>query len=289
MTEVWAGASGLPTAHAIAAALHVAAIIDPRGSTVGDAFESYWHHATGGSFPPDDLKRGEALLLSAGLVTEQDGILYPTEDLRTLLDGTAEDATLVLTWRALAAMPSAPSNVSDHDLAALVPDPDRREEFLIALGRTFDDTMRRELGAAGEELVVAEARQQLEGLGYPQLAREVRRVSLLSDQLGYDISAPRIHAPRRLLEVKATSTDEDTIAVALSRNEAETAQRLRDWYLVVCRVESTTPLAGHIVGWARYDSFETLLPVDSAGGRWQQAEIRLRGADLIPGLPRPVH
>ncbi len=44
-------------------------------------------------------------------------------------------------------------------------------------------------------------------MGRSDLARDVRRVSLLSDQLGYDVNAPRVAGPPRLLEVKATTVE----------------------------------------------------------------------------------
>jgi hypothetical protein len=76
-TPAWAGAAGLPTGHAVRAAIHVAATLDERGSRVIDARESYWHKATGGLFAPPDLERGQRLLVDCGLVEERDGTLYP--------------------------------------------------------------------------------------------------------------------------------------------------------------------------------------------------------------------
>ncbi len=49
---------GLPSLHIARAALHVAAIVDRDGSRAPEAQESYWHHATGGTFAPADLDRG---------------------------------------------------------------------------------------------------------------------------------------------------------------------------------------------------------------------------------------
>ena len=59
----------------------------------------------------------------------------------------------------------------------------------------------------------------LRALGHHDLARAVRRVSLVSDQLGYDIRAPHIERPPRLLEVKATtSVANDVFSCFVSRN-----------------------------------------------------------------------
>ena len=57
----------------------------------------------------------------------------------------------------------------------------------------------------GEDLVVDAARAELQQLGHADLACSLCRVSLTSDQLGYDVTAPRVGGPPRLLEVK-TST-----------------------------------------------------------------------------------
>lgn len=294
MAEPWARPSGLPTTHVAQAALQVAAILGAQGSHRSAADESYWHHATGGTFPPDDLKRGEMLLIACDLITERDGVLYPSAELGSLLRGSMEDAQAVLADRALLA--SQPAWIANRqadpdppeELRALVPDPDRREELLLALARTFDDTQQRALGAAGENLVVATARDELAQLGYHDLARAVRRVSLLSDQLGYDVSAPRVDGTRRLLEVKSTRITADPVTIHLTRNEARTAGRFVDWFLVVCVIADAKQATGHIAGWCTSKLFAPRLPSNTDGGWWEQAAVQLPLDQLSPGLPRAV-
>src|SRR4051812_6106621 len=247
----WALPSGLPSPHIARAALHAAAIVGASGSPTADARESYWHHATGGSFPPPDLRRGERLLVDCGLLIERQGSLMPTRGLEELLAGSVEDALATLCHRALEIARPAPVRgavvleepVRDAEtsaaIAALVPDPQRREELLLALARRFDDTHRRLIGEIGEDLVADAARAELQQLGHADLARRVRRVSLTSDQLGYDVTAPRIGGPPRLLEVKTTTAANvgHTAAIHLSRGEARAGQRLADWALVICAVD----------------------------------------------------
>ncbi|HEX7197788.1 MAG TPA: DUF3883 domain-containing protein, partial [Candidatus Limnocylindria bacterium] len=168
----------------------------------------------------------------------------------------------------------------------LVEDPARREELLLALGRRFDDAARREVGAAGEDLVVAHARAELASLGYPDLARNVRRVSLVSDQLGYDVAAPRVSGGDRLLEVKATTGNRGEIF--LSRNEATVGLRLKDWALVVCAVDDVDARTGSVLGWCRGTDLRPLLPTDAPGGSWQSVAIELDRLPLQAGLPRPA-
>ena len=158
------------------------------------------------------------------------------------------------------------------------------------MGRCFSDNHRRAVGEIGEELVTAAARHELLALGHSELARAVCRVSLLSDQLGYDVTAPRIMGEKRLLEVKATTIEPtaETIPIHLSRNEADTGATLSDWSLVICVVEDVAERSGHLLGWCPASAFADLLPTDSGSGRWEQAAVELPSAGLMDGLPGAV-
>ena len=286
------GGAELPSAHIVQAALHVATIVDRGGSPTLDAAESYWHHATGGTFAPVDLDRGQHLLLGLGLLAELNGKLTPTAELAQLLEGSAQDALAALCQRALAFAPPAELEAPDAaaKLAQLVPEAARREELLLALARRFDDLQRRVIGEIGEEVVMFEARTELRGMGRFDLARDVRRVSMLSDQLGYDINAPRITGPPRLLEVKATTSNavHNSVTIHLSRNEADTGATFPDWALVVCVVDNVDQRLGHIAGWCAANVLEDLLPHDGVVGRWDQASVEIPLERLLPGLPGVV-
>jgi Domain of unknown function (DUF3883) len=286
------GGVELPSAHIVQAALHVATIVDQGGSPTLDAAESYWHHATGGTFAPADLDRGQHLLLNLGLLVELDGKLTPTGELAQLLEGSAQDACAALCQRALASAPSAELKVPGvaAQLAQLVPDAARREELLLALARRFDDLQRQMIGEIGEEIVMFEARAELRGMGRSDLARDVRRVSMLSDQLGYDINAPRVAGPPRLLEVKATTSNagRNSVTIHLSRNEADTGAKFPDWALVVCLVDNVDQRLGHIVGWCAANALKDLLPHDGVVGRWDQASVDIPLERLLLGLPGVV-
>lgn len=278
--------TALPTAHVVAAAMHAAATLDRPGSAVADTRESYWHRAAGGSFAPTDLRMGEQLLLDLGLIIERSERLYPTPTLQALLEETLEDVTAAFAVRALKADLEGGAEIPDG-LDALIPDPARREELLAALGRRFDDATRRLYGAIGEELVLAAARTELLDLGYPELARAVRHVSLETDQAGYDVSAPRTTGAPRLLEVKATGAiaPHEAVRIYLSRNEAETGNRFAFWSLVVCSVTETKARTGEIVGWCDHDLLTPRLPVDSSYGRWESASLEIPVSQLVPGIP----
>lgn len=284
---VWAGADGLPTRHVARAALHVAALLDSGGSRIVDARESYWQRATGGSHHPADLERGERLLVDCGLAVEREDSLYPTTTLDALLDGSAEDAMVVLALRGYEAFaatsvvpPEAPSLAEDVD-------PERRELLLLALQQRFDDAHRRLIGEIGEEVIVAACRLELTDLGYAGLARDVRRVSLESDALGYDVWAPRVNAGPRRLEVKSLTVAGEQLRVHLSRNEAEKGLQFESWALVICQVISVEARTGQVLGWCPASALNASLPHDTETGRWEQALLTIQASTLFPGLPEP--
>ena len=286
----WAGEAGLPSRHIAEAALHVAAVIDASGSHALDATESYWHRATGGRFPPAALARGQELLLDVGLLLNDAGVLRPTGALADLVTGSPGDALATLAGRVLEARTDAVSGPVVDALSDLVPDADRRDELLLQLAQRFNDATRLEVGDAGERLVLAEARSELMALGRPDLAREVCRVSLISDQLGYDIRAPRLDGAPRRIEVKATTsvTDDRAVRIFLSRNEAGAGERLPDWALVACLISDRARGHGSLLGWWPHDALAHHLPLDVPTGRWQVAELTLPLASGSPGLPSAV-
>jgi hypothetical protein len=224
----------------------------------------------------------------------KDGVFLSTRHLEALLDGTVADAVVVLCMRAMAATEWPIADASSNpelqaELVLLIPDPERRQQMLLALGRRFDDAHRLLLGEIGEEVVVMALRSELEELGYPELARAVRRVSLESDQLGYDVSAPRVSGPARLLEVKATTrADDESVTVHLTRHEADVGAALGSWALAVCLVTDTAGREGSVLGWCPMSVVDQLLPTDSNGGFWEQTAIAIRYELLHPGLPRAV-
>lgn len=279
----WATTTGLPTPYVVRAALHAASMIDADGSLVLQAREAYWHKATGGEFSAASIAVGEVLLIDLGLLVERDGRLHLTVGLEELLHGSINDAISMI---ALEASFIANNPVEQPpDLTDLVPDPERREEILIARARRYDDQHRRRIGELGEEIVVQAARSELAELNRPDLARLVRRVSLESDALGYDVSAPRLIGRPRLLEVKATTRGDDPISFHISRNEADTGSSYLDWSLVVCRVHDLDHRSGELLGWCQLAQFRDRLPMDTEHGRWDSAEISIPLDDLMPKLP----
>ena len=282
----WAGPSGLPTRHAILAGLHVASLIDETGSLVADARESYWHQAAGGRFGPPDFHLGEQLLIDCGLAEQCGDRLRLLPEVSALLDADVDAAVAAVCARVASLLPPATQEQLAEGVAEVLSDPERREELLAAMGRRFDDSLRKEIGALGELIVVAALRNQLLDLGYPQLARAVRHISLETDQAGYDITAPTISGGRRLIEVKSTTALRgEEITFHISRNELEAGQAFREWSLVICEIVDLQQRNGSVVGWCCPGALAPLIPKDAPLGRWETAALTIARSDVISGLP----
>jgi hypothetical protein len=169
-------------------------------------------------------------------------------------------------------------------IKGLVPDPDRREAFLLSIGGRYSSAATSALGARGEEEVLARARQELSDLRRPDLASRVQRVSLVTDRLGYDVVAPKLDQRMRRLEVKTTArTSAATFTFYASRNEIEAGRRDPGWALVFCRLGPDNKV--DIAGWCRAGAIEPYLPTDSPGGSWREAELVITQTLLFPGVP----
>src|SRR6266542_3888564 len=291
----WALPSGLPSAHLVRAALRAGSLVDAYGSPVPAARSSYLLYPSDALYPPKDLRLGERLLLDCCLLLEKDGYLHHTAELDTLLALDEDEATSIVFERAvLTAPPDILDFEADGDLSGkatalvreLIPNPDRREALLLALGRKHDEAFHARVGLRGEEFVVARAVEELIDLGRSDLAAGVRRLSEFSDDLGYDVLAPRLDGKRRL-EVKTSGrADDGLFRLFVSRNEIDWGLRDADWALVACRAHSESEV--ELVGWCRARALEPYLPVDGEGGRWALAELEVPATLFEPGLPSAV-
>lgn len=290
---------GVPTAYQLRGALLVARLIPPSGARYQDLHLAYQELPWAGSFHVLDLKSAEALLERWDLVVSDGEWLRPAARLLELVTDDDSGACEMLAAEALASLRPpwlgaavtgtaiATELLPDHvamRLTAAIPDPDRREAVLLAAGRIADDAHRREVGEIGEELVVALARAELHRLGRPDLADRVVRLSLRSDQLGYDVRVPRLSGGVWRVEVKSSSRHALALEFFISRGEVETGRRLSDWVLAMCHVSPGGD--DTVVGWCRYGMIDPLLPQDKhAHGSWQTARIRAHPDLFEPGLP----
>jgi len=289
-----------PTAHQLRAALRAADVVlrhDGRPSEELDP--AFVRTPTDAVFWADDLRLGARLLVEAGFAELAGAVIDADPSLNALLGLEPLEACTLLAdrlltvrrplWATAATSEGrfAPELIPDdaaRGLAELLPDLAQREAFLLALGRRFSAGDRKRVGDLAEAHVVRACRAELEEVGRFDLVDQVRHVSLVSDELGYDVTAPTERGGSRRLEVKATRAERLTVAVFLSRNEARAAMRDPDWYLVLCRVapDETVRLAG----WTNGRTLKDHLPTDpESGGIWQSAEIYLDASELSGGLP----
>ena len=289
----------VPTPHVLGAAIKAATVIDPDGTPVAAARESYLRLPTGGLYRFHDLVLGELLLTESGLVGQDDETLHSTEALRRVLALGDDDARKVLLalllerhpplWlhSATASDSLLPEFIPDRDAALLdenIPDLGELEAVLFALSSGYDPEARARLGAMGEEHVVSVSRNELEERGRRDLAAQVQRVSLISDHLGYDVLAPTLSGGSRRLEVKTTGRTSQTIAVVISRNQVEVGLRDSSWALVICRVDARDTVC--VVGWCRGSALASYLPEDAhPRGRWASVRLSIAEDVLSLGLP----
>lgn len=181
----------------------------------------------------------------------------------------------------------APELIPDdvaQGLQTIMPDPLLREAYLLARARRVAASVLMELGDAAENTAVGELSGQLCKLGYELLAAQVNRVSLISDELGYDITAPRIDGSSRRIEVKGVRASSRTVSVVVSANEMLVGRADPDWYLLVVQVSEQG--GGGVVGWIDGRQLQPLLPVNQhSRGRWSSARLRIPVGDLVEGLP----
>lgn len=265
------------TEHQIRSAIHVARLVDTHGNRTRAVRWAYERAITEGEHPAAHLRAGEAVLLRAGLLVERDEELFPAPGLAAL---AALDDELAYEIIAVAAGVSRP--LPTDDLTESEPRDATRDRSVADL------LLLSALGAAGEEHVVDACRNQLRELERPDLAEGVQRVSLISDALGYDVTAPKIVGQPRALEVKTQlGAAANSVRFFLTRNEFEVGRRTPTWALVACTATEPTPAACTVVGWCRADALRPYLPLDHHG-RWTEALVVLPSAVLSEGVPDPV-
>ncbi len=274
---------------------HLVGLVEDPGSDMRQLSRTFDVTATGGEFGVSDLNAAKQWLLGLSLALERDSyfVLVPA-----LFDARAEsdNAAIALILRESIdhLLTSAASAVIDageliNRVRTSAPDDSIFERVTPFIHERLDLARRALVGEIGEEVVLAAARDELVGLGRPDLAARARRVSLESDHFGYDVLAPRARgANDRLLEVKSSISIGRSVHVYLTRNEAEVGTRERAWTLVVCNVTSLDERTGEVVGWCTRSELEPLLPNDQESGRWEQARLSLSVDDLRSGLPSAV-
>ena len=297
-SSIWS--ARLPTGHELGAALRAGGCLSDVAISYADASDSYRTAGSSAMYRVHDLERGGELLQDAGLVLAEAGLLrrtpllvellaMPERDAREHLLAYLLDRTAPL-WLSGAldadgrASPEYLPDEAARTLVELLGADGQLEAFLEARWGKVDPARDAQTGAYAEEHVVTLCREELAAVGEIELAGQVRRISLVNDRAGYDVTAPRVDRSTRHLEVKGTRSEEPTVIVYLSRNEARRGLTDPDWQLVVCRVRDADDI--ELLGHCIVKDFVAELPIDQPGrARWASAAVRLLAADLRPGLP----
>jgi hypothetical protein len=291
--------SQLPTLHQLRSACLAARVMHHPQTAIMAARESFRRLPSDGVFGARDFDSAQELLGSVSLISVQDEVLEVSESIAEIAFAPHDAAVQLLfdlilerrppQWLAIAATGNTlrTAAIPDPDLDAIssvLRDPDLREAILLRAARRHDAAALAALGAVGEQHVLQYARGELIAAGAPDLVDQVVQVSRISDQLGYDVIAPRLDGHPRRLEVKTTRRRRWRGEVFLSRNEYEVGLRDPDWALVV--VEIDTDETPTLAGWCRADRLQPMIPEDRhADGRWVSASLQQPSALLTNGLP----
>ncbi len=100
----------------------------------------------------------------------------------------------------------------------------------------------KKLGDRGEKIVLDLEEKRLKDAGREDLVKDLKRVSLKSDSLGYDILSFETDGSERLIEVKATISKAGTANFFFTANELLKAQESKNYYIyMVYDVTSKSP------------------------------------------------
>ena len=291
--------TGIPGPHAFRAAIRVVQLLAPKGVPEEDLDQSFLSVPSGGIYRQTDLRAGLELLLVCGMAICEGGKVYPSPGLLPLLRLADEDACRTMLGIFLATCPPVWLDLARRSsdllteviptadarrIGVLIPDPASREAFLLSLARRQKPDSLLKLRDLGEEHVVSQCKSALAASGRTDLAERVQRVSLISDQLGYDVISPTLAEATKRLEVKTQGKISSSSRVLLSRNEAEYGLRDPSWALVVCQADA----AGRtrLIGWCDADYLRGRLPSDQGTrSRWVSVELVIPNSDLHVGLP----
>jgi hypothetical protein len=289
----------LPSGHQLHSVWLLARVLQPPQTQRSLALRAFRGLPTSGVLGTQDFSAGEQILESLGLIEIRGGQLVVAETVREVAAARREDAAALLIGLALERRPPAWlrfAAAGDSLKIDAIPDPDldslsrcfgegeRREAVLLAAARRFDASRLAALAELGEAYVVDRCREQLRDGGSQDLAMAVSRVSPVSDQLGYNVLAPRLDGSSRRIEVKATRRLAWRGEVYISRSDFEIGALDPDWSLVV--VEVNTDDTPSLLGWCPAQALTAKMPRDSHPlGRWNSVRVLQAEGMLNAGLP----
>jgi len=237
-----------------------------RSKTMLRSVESYR------DLTPSQYDEGYRWLRKNNFISDSGRVRY-SEDFAEAILKTAMKSAL---WfeNADAVFDSVDDLPTDIDIAAetLNVGPERVSELIRVEWHIFDAKRRAEIGALGEDLVVAHLRE------IPGTV--VEQVSLISDAFGYDITL-KIRDKLLHVEVKS-SIRTNTRRFYLSRNEWSVSKIDPNWHLIYVTISGDEILNLHEVP---RELIHSLAPVNHTSTcRWESARFDVSANEIIPGL-----
>ena len=289
------------TRHLIEASQIVGRLVN-RGipTEIDDLRTSFYSVPTGGRFSVNDFLQGLKILHSIGLVEYVSGTLSALPALARYcempLNGAIEQVVFsyIVDSRALwlhAGMlddGTFASEVVPTDslrwMDGLLDDRILRDEILLAAARKVDSERMAKVGLLGELAVISAIKASYKDRGRVDLDSSIRHVSMISDELGYDIQCSTVDGQSlRKLEVK-TCSEVGELRIYLTRNECRRGLTDSEWRLVVCTLKGDEV---EVAGWCLIGHVREALPLDGGKwrGRWETASMVLSTSQIVPGLP----
>ena len=284
------------------AASWVLRLIGESGESEYKVRESWVNLPIGGRVDMADLSSALSDLKEVGVIHVEDGILSAMTEALNACQADGLDAARLLYFVILEAeMPIwVISGTGNGEVihSELIPDQELnlleqlfgalegRESFLLALARKFDAERQAQTGLLGELFVLALCKTELENAGRSDLISKIRHVSLISDQLGYDIVTPSVTGEPRRLEIKSSIASGTVNRFFISRNELRVGLSDPNWFLVLVRVGEPDEL----LGWIEASTILRYAPSDAledhlGAGKWEVAKIAISPDSLKQGLP----
>lgn len=264
----WLDANGQVSEYVANCATLAMSVIDLKGSLVDSVNHSYTKLSTNGVFTSSELALGGRLLIDVGLVVEENNFLYLSNVAKSLRDGEEDHLKKVILISA--------KRLSENESKFSVKDADSVFSPInnIPKLQTLNHAVLEKIGAAGEEFVLQTIRSIFLNINRPDLARLARRVSLISDEFGYDIEVTTPSGIGLNIEVKSSvEMPKDRVEFFMTRHESIVSRNLQNWYLVSCYLADVERPAGEIIGWIDSSILVEAWPIDSAVSYWKLSKI----------------
>jgi len=264
----WLDSKGKVSDYVANCATSAISVIDSNGSPVDDVNHSYTRLSTNGIFTSNELLIGCRLLIDVGLVIEENNFLYLSSLAKSLRDGEEKHLREIIFASAQRLLENKSKFSSENSDSVFSPTSN------IPKSQTINQAVLEKIGAAGEEIVLQTIRSIFLNKNRPDLARLAKRVSLISDEFGYDIEVVTPNGTHMKLEVKSSVTmPREMLSFFITRHEASVSRDVKDWYLVFCFISDVDSAAGEVVGWIGSSALVGACPTDSAFSKWKLAEI----------------